>query len=166
MTRVGSKISFSEEEKENLKVKEYSEIELRDKEIRFREKQKRRRHILLFILIGLIVLSVMLKELKYLLYIGIVVMCFLIILYEYIDWINIKVCQRAFYIEFFVDEKLDVETYIEQTLTPGSDILSFYPVKGRDSTTGYVSIFYINKEQYDRVKKGETARISVKGDQL
>ena len=35
-----------------------------------------------------------------------------------------------------------------------------YPVEGRDSTSGYASIFYIGKEKYENAEVGEKIRIT------
>ena len=166
MTREGGKLFFTDEEKEKLVVKKYSESELRDKEKAFRGKRKKRRILFLIILSVFIVLSLALESIKYLFYICIGFMCFLIVLYEYVDRINIKASMRKYYIEILAKEKLNVETYIEQTLTPGSDLLSFYPIVGMESTTGYVGKFYIDREQYETLAIGDNVKISVKGDKL
>ena len=36
-----------------------------------------------------------------------------------------------------------------------------YPVEGRDSTSGYASIFYIGKEKYQNAEVGEKIWINV-----
>lgn len=59
-----------------------------------------------------------------------------------------------------IEKILPTEAYIEVTLTPGSYVTVFYSVEGRDTTSGYKSIYYIDKEQYDNAKIGEKVRVS------
>ena len=41
-----------------------------------------------------------------------------------------------------------------------SCMIYHYPVEGRDSTSGYASIFYIGKEKYENAEVGEKIRIT------
>ena len=90
-------------------------------------------------------------------------MFFLIILYEYIDRINLKAIRRKFYIEIIITEKMKVETVLEQTVNFGSKATMFFPIRGTDVETGYESVFYVEKEQYS-AEVGDKIRISVNSE--
>jgi hypothetical protein len=92
-------------------------------------------------------------------------MIFIAVFYEYIDRINLKAIGRKFYIEILIKEKMKPETVLEQTLSPGSKATTFFPIKGIDMETGYESIFYVEKEQYN-AEIGDKIRISIKGERL
>ena len=60
-----------------------------------------------------------------------------------------------------VDKKLPIE--VESRDAGASDdscMIYHYPVEGRDSTSGYASIFYIGKEKYENAEVGEKIRIT------
>ncbi len=166
MNRAENKVYFSEEDRDNLVVHRYSDQEFKDLESGYRRKRNKRRWVFLVILAILLILFTVFTVLKYLFYLAIAFMVFLIILYEYIDRVNMKAYCGKYYVEIIVDEILSSDTHIEQTLTPGSDVMMFYPILGRDSSTNYRSKFYIDKEQYDTTGVGKKIRISVKGDKL
>ena len=161
MIREDDKIYFTEQDKQNIILKNYTKEELKVNEMSFKKKQNTRRVIFFIVLLIIISLLIFIKSIKYLLYIAIVFLIFLIILSEYIDIINIKAVRRKHYFEIIINEKMKKETYLEQTLSPGSKVSTFYPVKGTINGTNYKSIFYINEEQYNK-NIGEKIRITVK----
>ena len=120
----------------------------------------------MMILLGAIALLVFVKSLAYPSYLVIAFMIFLIILYENIDRTDIKAVRRNYYFEVLVEEKLETETIIEQTLSPGSNITTFYPIRGRVLENDYFSMFYLEKEEYEKCRVGEKVRITVREEKL
>ena len=165
MIRENDRIYFTEQDKQNVIIQKYTVEELKRNEKDFRTKRNRRRVFYLIILFIAIILSILIESIQYPSYIAIGFICFLIVLGEYIDRINIKAVRRKFYIEVLINEKLEIESYIEQTLSPGSKLSYFYPIKGTVSGSNYSSVFYVEKEQYE-ANVGDIIRISVKGDRL
>ena len=166
MIREGEKVYFTEEDKKNIHIKKYTEKELKTKEKQYKKNQNVRRSIFLIILLGAIALSVFVKPLKYPSYLVIAFMIFLIVLYEDIARIDIKAVRRKYYFEVLVEDKLETENIIEQTLSPGSHISTFYPIRGRVLENDYISMFYLDKEEYENCQIGENVRISVKDEKL
>ena len=166
MIREGEKVYFTEEDKKNIYIKKYTEEELKAKEKQYKKNQNARRSVFFMILLGAIALSVFVKSLAYPSYLVIALMLFLIILYENIDRTDIKAVRRNYYFEVLVEEKLEIETIIEQTLSPGSNITTFYPIRGRVLENDYFSMFYLEKEEYEKCRVGETVRITVREEKL
>ena len=166
MIREGEKVYFTEEDKKNIYIKKYTAEELKAKEKQYKKNQNVRRSIFLIILLGAIALSVFFKSLTYPSYLVIAFMIFLIILYENIDRTDIKAVRRKYYFEVLVEEKLETETIIEQTLSPGSNITTFYPIRGRVLENDYFSMFYLEKEEYEKCRVGEKVRITVREEKL
>ena len=166
MIREDEKVYFTEEDKKNIHIKKYTTEELKAKEKQYKKNQNVRRSIFLMILLGAIALSVFFKSLAYPSYLVIAFMIFLIILYENIDRTDIKAVRRNYYFEVLVEEKLETETIIEQTLSPGSNITTFYPIRGRVLENDYYSMFYLEKEEYEKCRVGEKVRITVREEKL
>ena len=166
MIREGEKVYFTEEDKKNIYIKKYTAEELKAKEKQYKKNQNVRRSIFFMIFLGAIALSVFVKSLVYPSYLVIAFMIFLIILYENIDRTDIKAVRRNYYFEVLVEEKLEIETIIEQTLSPGSNITTFYPIRGRVLENDYFSMFYLEKEEYEKCRVGETVRITVREEKL
>ena len=60
-----------------------------------------------------------------------------------------------------VDKKLPIEAESKDAgASDDSCMIYHYPVEGRDSTSGYASIFYIGKEKYENAEVGEKIRIT------
>lgn len=163
MIRTDDSIFFTDQDKRNLHVKKYTTEELINNEKIFRNKRNKRRCAFLIFLFVDIVLLLLFKQMDYPLYILLVVMFFLIILYEYIDRINLKAIRRKFYIEIIITEKMKVETVLEQTVNFGSKATMFFPIRVTDVETGYESVFYVEKEQYS-AEVGDKIRISVNSE--
>ena len=166
MIREDEKVYFTEEDKKNIYITKYIAEELKAKEKQYKKNQNVRRSIFLTILLGAIGLSVFVKSLVYPSYLVIAFMIFLIILYENIDKTDIKAVRRNYYFEVLVEEKLETETIIEQTLSPGSNITTFYPIRGRVLENDYFSMFYLEKEEYEKCRVGEKVRITVREEKL
>ena len=61
-----------------------------------------------------------------------------------------------------VDKKLPIEAESRDAgASDDSCMIYHYPVEGRDSTSGYASIFYIGKEKYENAEVGEKIWINV-----
>ena len=159
MVREGNMVSFTEEERSSLKVKQYTEAELKENIKHFEQAENKRRYIMLLFLGAFVSLGILFRDLFYLFLLCAIFMAFLLIFYEYVAKINEKAVKRNFYVEIIVCEKLKVEVIVEPNLKLGS-VLSFYPVKGRDPSTGYVGKFYLDtKAQYDAAQKGRYSTV-------
>lgn len=163
MIRNNDAIFFTEQDKNNLSVKEYTTEELIENEKSFKNKRNRRRYIFLIFLLMNIIFLALFKQTAFYLYITLVFLIFVIILCEYIDKINLEAIRRKFYIEIIINEKLKPETILEQTLSPGSKATKFFPIRGSDTETGYESVFYVEQDQYN-AEIGDKIRISIKSD--
>lgn len=76
-------------------------------------------------------------------------------------YIELSDCKRWHYIELVVDKKLPIEAESKDAgASDDSCMIYHYPVEGRDSTSGYASIFYVGKEKYENAEVGEKIRIT------
>ena len=90
-----------------------------------------------------------------------VIIIFLFILTIIINILNYRIAKRWHYIELIVDKKLPIEAESRDAgASDDSCMIYHYPVEGRDSTSGYASIFYIGKEKYENAEVGEKIRIT------
>lgn len=165
MIREKNVLYFTEEDKKNAIIHKYTDAELKEMETKFRKKSNVRRVILIVLLVTMFFVSNQIESLQYPIYIAISFLIFVALLYEYIDRINIKAVRRKYYIEITIDEKMKIETYLAQTLSPGVCVSNYYPVKGTITGTNYQSVFYVEQAQYN-ADIGEKVRISVKENHL
>ena len=152
-------IVFTEEDKSNLVIRKYTDEELEEKRELFKVKRNRRRLVMVLIILALIVLPRAFVGIQYGCSIALAFMIFLFLVCELWDRTDIKAELRPYYFEIQVDKALPSETHADGDLTSG--VSSFFPVEGRDTTSGYKSIFYIDYKQYMGAQAGEIFRISV-----
>lgn len=87
---------------------------------------------------------------------------FLLVIYIYMRYANIhNVIEKGNYIEVVVLEKLEIEPEYEYGMDGLSSIHYFYPVKGKDTESGYESVCYISPQSYLGDCIGTKIRISV-----
>ncbi len=166
MYREGLQIYYTEEDKKNLVVRKYLESELEEIKRQYKKKQNKRRIIYAVIILLLIACSVLFESIKYISDIALWFMIFLVFTYESVDRTNIKALSCEYYVEMQVEKKLPIESKMEGTATPGSDAITYYPIEGHDTTSGYRSIFYIDMEQYLDTDVGGIVRRNTKGEKL
>ena len=93
--------------------------------------------------------------------IAMVLLIFFFILTAVINISNYRIAKRSHYIEIFVDRKIPIKAESRDAgASDDSCMIYHYPVEGRDSTSGYASIFYIGKEKYENAEVGEKIRIT------
>lgn len=166
MKRQGKTISFTEEDRKNFCVRRYSDLVISENVKRFRASENRRR--LRFSALALVMLGCMklLPTIKYLLVLCFAVSLFIFLINEYAARININSAKREYFIEFEVIEKLEREIFTEGVLQ-GSPHSSFYPVIGRDITTGYISKIYLDRwEDHVLAKEGNVMRLTIGKEKL
>ncbi len=166
MYREKVRIYYTEEDKKNLVVRKYLESELAEIKGQYKKKQNRRRIIYAIIILILILCSFLFESIKYISDLALCFMIFLVFTDESADRTNIKALSCEYYVEVQIEKKLPREAEIEGTATPGSDVTSFFPIEGRDTTSGYRSIFYIEMEQYLDTDVGGIVRISTMREKL
>ena len=79
---------------------------------------------------------------------------------------NVRYHKQEYYVEYVILKKLKREADIEQNLKTGS-LLTFYPVIGQDTMTGYVTKYYLYDWEENAVTKvGDRVRINVSSEKL
>ena len=119
---------FTEEEKQNLVVREYTSEEIEKNKKAYVNKSTKKCFPLIVLIVLCSICSYILPAMSY---------------------------------AVVVDKKLPIE--VESRDAGASDdscMIYHYPVEGRDSTSGYASIFYIGKEKYENAEVGEKIRIT------
>ena len=150
---------FTEEEKRNLVVREYTSEEIQQNKKAYVNKSTKK----CFPLIVLCsICSYILPAMSYAVDIVMVIIIFLFILTIIINILNYRIAKRWHYIELVVDKKLPIEAESRDAgASDDSCMIYHYPVEGRDSTSGYASIFYVGKEKYENAEVGEKIWINV-----
>ena len=152
---------FTEEEKRNLVVREYTSEEIQQNKNACVKKSTKKCFPLIDLIVLCSICSYILPAMSYAVDIVMVIIIFLFILTIIINILNYRIAKRWHYIELVVDKKLPIE--VESRDAGASDdscMIYHYPVEGRDSTSGYASIFYIGKEKYENAEVGEKIRIT------
>ena len=164
---------FTEEEKRNLVVREYTSEEIQQNKNACVKKSTKKCFPLIVLIVLCSICSYILPAMSYAVDIVMVIIIFLFILTIIINILNYRIAKRWHYIELVVDKKLPIEAeskdaYVELLSPESKDagasddscMIYHYPVEGRDSTSGYASIFYIGKEKYENAEVGEKIRIT------
>ena len=153
-------IVYSEEDKKNLVIRKYLPQELEEKRKQFNKKRNKRRIIFAVIILFFIVLYNAVVSSQYWCALCLIFMVFLVIVCEDSDRTEIKAVLLEYYYEIQIEKLLPTESHMEGTLTPGIDLTTYFPVEGRDTTSGYRGVFYVAQDQYIGASKGEVVRIS------
>ena len=166
MIKNGVEVLFTEDDKSKLVVRKFSDTESEEYISQYKKRNRRRRVIQLLIMFVLAVPAVSGYkdfDVSFFSIIGIVVVALIFILFEITNILNKKAIHNPYCIEVVVDRILDTE--IETYSTDFSSV-KFYPIEGTDTTSGYRTLLYVSKEEYEKAKCGNTLRIKVKGEKL
>lgn len=165
MQREDDHIFFTEEDKKNIAIKKHTESEMEEK-LKVYKKKRNTRRIIYAVIFAILIAATRVEWdwVKYWAYIAICFMIFLMLVYEYVDRIELKALSRGlYYIEVCVEKKLPKEHSLITTLSAGSGFIYFYPVEGTDINSGYRSVFYIEEEQYKEADIGKIVRVGLRG---
>ena len=166
MVRNDKEVFFTEEDKKNLVIREYTAEEIQYNKREYVHKRNKRRIFFLVILLIAITVALTVEESLYITSLVAIATLFISLLYEYIDRVNIKIVSQQYYVEICIECKLPVEIHLVQRFSNNSEVLRFYPVKGHDTISKFKGIFYISEKQYKKLQVGDLARIRVKGKYL
>lgn len=160
MYRDNLNVSLTREDMDNLTLYRYTEEELSEKRKTYAHVEWYKRCIRICILLVLLGISCILKEdLRYICMVIAAAFLFWCILREYVSYANGRVAKRKYCFEIEVAAKCPVETETVCAVDAGEEIFNFYPVIGVDTTSGYKSLFYVDKEKYEIAKPGSRLRI-------
>lgn len=136
-------IEYTDEDKQNMIIKQYTAKELKATESSFRKSRNTWRVIFFIILLVHIGLAMLVESdtIQYFSSIAIAGWSFVIVIYEYAYWSDLKVIRVKHYIEIIIDEKLEIETDLVPSHDGYSSMLEYYPVKGTIAGTNYQSVF-------------------------
>lgn len=168
MIRKGNRVCFSDEDKAKFCIRAYTNDDIKNNIKIFRKRNMRRN--LLFS--GLVVLSIAIAlaspifVIKYAADIAAAAVCFLALFFGIIDLLNYRIVKSRYYIEILVRKKLPIETELDCSGTEFSSVTHYYPLEGSDTSTGYTSVCYVEKKEYNHVNIGETIKMNVKGAKL
>lgn len=152
---------FTEEEKRNLVVREYTSEEIQQNKNACVKKSTKKCFPLIVLIVLCSICSYILPAMSYAIDIAMVLLIFFFILTAVINISNYRIAKRSHYIEIFVDRKIPIKAESRDAgASDDSCMIYHYPVEGRDSTSGYASIFYIGKEKYENAEVGEKIRIT------
>lgn len=162
MYRLDDKTGFTEEDRDNLVFKEHDDTEIKANMKRHRGKYNKYR-ILILAGLTICILGRLLIQAKMLQFATDIAIMIFILLYIFCA-INSKATSKwaksAFYVEFTVDEILDTEvtSYVG---VETSSIRTYYPILGTDTSSGYKTAFYVDKEDYYAAKPGSVITLNV-----
>lgn len=153
---------FTEEEKRNLVVREYTSEEIEKNKKAYVNKSTKKCFPLIVLIVLCSICSYILLAMSYAVDIVMVIIIFLFILTIIINILNYRIAKRWHYIELVVDKKLPIEAESKDAgASDDSCMIYHYPVEGRDTISGYSSIFYIGKEKYKNIEDAEKIKINV-----
>lgn len=155
---------FTTEDQQNMTVKNYTEQEVKKNLKKYARQVRLRRCGLLIAFFASLIFAVKCNITSYSLFAYIVAILFAAgcLLSETLYWLNRKNTASNAYIEIVVEQKKEVETNFHNSVTTGPESICYYPVLGRDSTTSYESIWYLDKEEYKRAKPGDVVQKNVR----
>ncbi len=165
MVKKNLDVIFSDEDKAGLVVRKYIDTEGKEEIKQYKKRSWTRRIIQLIIMLVLAVPAVASEDftISYFSIIGIITVAFIFLLTEIMSLKKRKLVYSLFYVEVVVNKILDTEIV---TYSTDGSTMRFYPIEGTDTSSGYSSIFYVQKDEYDKAKCGEKLRIKVKGEKL
>lgn len=166
MRRENENVYFTTEDKNNLVIKSYTDAEISENRKKFNKKRNKTRLALLILLIFFISISVASEKIRYVAEVVIVAFSLGLILIEWVNRINYQIAKSKYYFEIIVLKKNEIESYLDYSVTAGSSMICYYPIVGRDSTSGYECVCYVDKDKYENAICGQNMRINVRGPQL
>lgn len=163
MTLKNGKAFFTAEDIQNMTVRNYTAEESKQNLRMYARKSCARRVILLAALLVTLFLAIYFNTTLYSFFfcIAVILLAAGFLLSEFIYRLNRKYATDSPYIEIVVEQKKEVETQYQNSVTTGPDSIHFYPVLGRDTTTNYESIWYLDKDAYRNVNAGDIVRKSI-----
>ena len=165
MIRKDLEVFFTEDDKANLRVRKFSDKEIRENKRRFIRNRNKKRAVMVLLFLAFLLASMMIKsDLSFFCSLGAVVVAFIYVCTEIMSYKERKLAFSPFYIELLVTNIPDKE--VEMYITVDYNSRYFYPVEGIDTTTNYKCLCYVTKTEYDSAKCGESLKIHVKGEKL
>jgi len=166
MIREGNKVFFTEEDRQNLIIKQFSDQEIRKNKREYEKNNRKRIFLPISILMFSVVVFVFSENLEFFAYIGMILATAWIILSETVYIWNRNIVSDGHYIELVVESIRDPETHIGHSATTGSYTDVFYSIVGVDTTSGYKCVYYLHKNEIKNVKCGDTIRTIVERSKL
>lgn len=157
MERKNERVFYTLEDKTNTEIHSYSDAEIQQNLKKYEKKSRPRRSLMLagFVVSMIVAVNCNTDPYSFISYVFVILFAAAELLSETLYWLNRKDEAKHSYIEIIVDQKLDVETYYQNSAATGPDSIHYYPVIGRDTTTGYSSVWYLDKDTYQNVKAGD-----------
>ena len=163
MERKNERVFYTLEDKTNTEIHSYSDAEIQQNLKKYAKKSRPRRSLLLagFVISLIVAVNCNTDPYSFFSYIFVILFATGELLSETMYWLNRKNAASCYYVEIIVDRKEKVETYICHDAVYGSDFFQYYPVSGRDTMTGYSSIWYLDKDMYRNIKVGDIVRKNI-----
>lgn len=163
MERKNERVFYTREDKQHMTLKNYTAEEIKQNLKRYARKSRPRRSLLLaaFVISLIVAVNCNTDPYSFFSYIFVILFATGELLSETMYWLNRKNAASCYYVEIIVDRKEKVETYICHDAVYGSDFFQYYPVSGKDTTTGYSSIWYLDKNMYRNIKVGDIVRKNI-----
>lgn len=157
MERKNERVFYTLEDKTNTEIHSYSDAEIQQNLKKYEKKSRPRRSLMLagFVVSMIVAVNCNTDPYSFFSYIAVILFAAGELLSETLYWLNRKSAAGRWYVEIVVDRKKEIETYYQNSATTGPDSIHYYPVIGRDTTTGYSSVWYLDKDTYQNVKAGD-----------
>ena len=157
------KAIFTTEDNQNMTVKKYTDIEIKNNIKNYTQKSFPRRILLLTGLVISLIFALNCDTNPFSFFSNIIVILFAAgcLLSEIVYHLNRKIAASDSYIEILVEQKKETDNSYQNSATTGPEVFHFYPVIGKDTTTNYKSTWYIDKDVYQNVKTGDIVKIGI-----
>lgn len=157
------KAIFTAMDSQNMTIKNYTDKEIKNNLKKYAGKAWNRRILLMIAFLVSMIFAVKYNTDPYsfFCYIVVILLAAGCLLSEIMYWLNRKNVTSRFYIEIVVDQKKTIETDYQNSVATGPETIHYYPIVGRDTTTNYGSVWYLDKEEYQKVKAGDLVRKNI-----
>jgi len=161
MQRARDEVSYTEDDLKGCLLKKRTEEEIAKDKKAWEKKLLAPRIFTAVMVIGIIALAIFAREVfvKHISSLVAFILSFCYVLQEYTRKKNVSLLTTEYYIEVVVLDFLEIETWYYPGIENNS--ISFYPIIGEDTTTGYESKFYLDRDEYYLAKENETIKLSV-----
>ena len=139
---------FTEEEKRNLVVREYTSEEIQQNKNACVKKSTKKCFPLIVLIVLCSICSYILPAMSYAIDIAMVLLIFFFILTAVINISNYRIAKRSHYIEIFVDRKIPIKAESRDAgASDDSCMIYHYPVEGKRQYIGICKYFLYRKRK-------------------
>jgi hypothetical protein len=162
MTRNGSRVNYTDDDKKNLVIRLHTPEEIKLSKKSFAKKRWKNRIIILLIFLLFLFLSIHASgEKAWFWLVGITMLIAIFWIHsELVTIPGAKIAGSPHYVELLVSQKLGVEFYTNVRVEHYTGEF-FYPIQAIDTTSKYQCLYYLSQDEYNIAEPGQTIKVNV-----